>query len=199
MSAELDLRELPTQVHGQRDVGWWGTMGFIFIEGTTLILTSMSLLYLRRNFPQWPPPGTARPDLLIPSINLVLLLSTMIPMIAVGRASRREDVAAVRRNLVIATVLTLGVLVLRGFEFAAINTRWDSDAYGSVLWTALGLHTSLILMGWLETLFLTILFFTGPLEHKHLVDAGHNALYSMFLPLIWIPMFVLVFLWAGWP
>ena len=31
-------------------------------------------------------------------------------------------------------------LVLRFYEFPAMHVRWDSNAYGSIVWTLLGLH-----------------------------------------------------------
>ena len=33
-------------------------------------------------------------------------------------------------------------LAIRGYEFANLNVRWDANAYGSILWVILGLHTT---------------------------------------------------------
>lgn len=193
----LDVRHLPTHAFGPRDLTWWGTIGFILIEGTSLLLCAASVIYLRRNFPTWPPPDTRRPDLLIPTINLVLLLSTIIPMWLVSRYAPKRRVRVVRWSLFAATLMAAAVLVLRGFEFAALNTRYDSSAYGSVVWVTLGFHTFLVFTDFLETVALTILYFIGPLEERHLVDATNNAAYTFFLPLSWLPLYALLFLWPG--
>jgi hypothetical protein len=40
--AVLDVSRLPTVVFGHRASTWWGTIGFMLIEGTTLSLVAAS-------------------------------------------------------------------------------------------------------------------------------------------------------------
>jgi cytochrome c oxidase subunit III len=194
---QVDVSELPTTAFGSRDVVWWGTMGFVVIEGFSLALCIMATLYLRRNFPSWPPLRTPRPDLLIPTINTILLLALIIPMMLVDRAARVQDLRRVQRGLLAATVLSLIITVLRGFEFAALNTRWDSNAYGSIQWATLGFHATLIVGDLLESATLCALMFVAEVKPKHFVDASNNAAYTYFLAASWLPLYVVIFLWPG--
>ena len=105
--AVADVRHLPRTVFGNRSLMWWGTMGYIMIEGTTLFICAVTYFYLRRNFTSWPPQHIYRPGLVIPTIQVGVMLLSMVPMRWVDRATRRMDLATVRTGLVICSVLIL--------------------------------------------------------------------------------------------
>jgi cytochrome c oxidase subunit I+III len=173
---------------------WWGTLGFIIIEGTTLVICAASYFYLRRNYPTWPPEHIYRPALLIPTIQAALMLASNIPMRLVDRASSRMDLAGVRRGLVICSVLIVLMTILRGVEFRALNVRWDTSAYGSVAWATLTAHTTLLLLEMAETIAITVMLFGDQVEERDLSGVSDNALYWYFLTGSWIPLYIIVFL-----
>jgi cytochrome c oxidase subunit I+III len=173
---------------------WWGTVGFILIEGTTLFICAVSYFYLRRNFSTWPPEHVYRPALLIPTIQAALMLVSNIPMRWVDRASSRMDLGGVRTGLLICSVLALVMTILRWFEFQALNVRWDSTAYGSAAWATLTAHGSLLLLETAEILTLTALVFQKQVEDRTLSGVSDNALYWYFLTGVWIPLYAIVFL-----
>ena len=57
------VANLPTTTFGHRSLVWWGTLGFIVIEGSTLFVCVVSYFYVRQNFPTWPPEHVLRPSL----------------------------------------------------------------------------------------------------------------------------------------
>src|SRR3954470_4636350 len=122
--AVADVRALPRTVFGHRSLMWWGTLGFIMIEGSTLFICVVSYFYLRRNFATWPPEHIYRPALLIPTIQAALMLLSMIPMRWVDRASTRMDMPAVRSGLLICSVLIVAMTFLRWFELQSLKVRW---------------------------------------------------------------------------
>src|SRR3954469_2966511 len=73
----LDVADLPDLAFGSRDLMWWGTLGFVVIEGFTLALCLMVYLYLWKNYSEWPPAGTERPTLQWPSVQLALMLVSL--------------------------------------------------------------------------------------------------------------------------
>jgi cytochrome c oxidase subunit I+III len=83
--------------------------------------------------------------------------------------------------------------VVRIFEFKNLNVWWDSNAYGSVVWTLLGFHTTHIVTDFLDSLVLTVLMFVGPLEEKRFVDVSENAMYWYFVVLTWLPIYALIY------
>ncbi len=189
----LDVSALPTVVFGHRSLLWWGTLGFIVIEGFTLLLMAASYFYLRTNEFDWPPGRTPNPGLLIPTINTVLLLLVIVPMIGVSRAASRMDRRAVARGLLIAAAMTIAVNVLRWFELVALGARWDAHAYASAAWGLLVLHTTLTLVDVFETGTLGVLFLGGKARKKHYPDAKDAADYQYFLSLGWVPVYVIAY------
>ena len=144
--AVVDVRALPRTVFGHRSPMWWGTIGFIVIEGSTLFICAISYFYLRRNFLNWPPEGVFRPALTVATVQAALMVLSNIPMAMVDRAARRLDLRAVRVGMVVCTLLALVMCVLRALEFEALNVRWDSNAYGTVVWGMLTAPTTPLLL-----------------------------------------------------
>jgi heme/copper-type cytochrome/quinol oxidase subunit 3 len=189
----LDVSRLPTVTFGHRNLLWWGTLGFAVIEGFTLVLMAASWFYLRTNEFDWPPGRTPDPDLLIPTINMVLLLLVIVPMRAVDRAAKRRDRAGVVRGLLIALAMTVVVSVLRWWELLALNVRWDAHAYASAAWGVVVLHATLVVVDVFETATLAGLFMSGRAKQKHYPDAVDAADYQYFLSLAWVPLYLIVY------
>jgi cytochrome c oxidase subunit III len=192
--AVLDVSDLPTVVYGPRDLMWWGTVGFMVIEGFTLALCVFTYLYLRKNFIEWPPFRTPLPSLTIPTINLGVMLAGVPLAWWTKRRAEHLDRRGVRIGLILGSITGLLITGLRFFEFAALNTQWNSNAYGSVIWFILGFHATLILTDTYDTIGLTYIMFHPNREAKHYSGASDNAEYFMFTVFLWIPLYVLVFL-----
>jgi cytochrome c oxidase subunit III len=190
----LDVSELPTVVFGHRDLMWWGTTFFAVIEGFTLALMAATYIYLRKNFTTWPPERTPLPSLTLPTISLVVMLISLYPAWWTKQQARRLDLYAVREGLLASAGLGFIAFLLRFTEFFALNTRWDSNAYGSAAWLLIGLHISLHLLDIGDTIGLAVLSFTGPWEEKHFTNTSDNSNYWYFMVLCWVPLYILVFL-----
>jgi heme/copper-type cytochrome/quinol oxidase subunit 3 len=191
----IDVSQLPTLTFGHRNLNWWGTLGFMVIEGSTLAAAAASLLYLRGNFETWPPRPILPPDLGVPTLVLVLLLAKLVPAWLGVRAAKRIDKSGVRLWLGVALAIGVVATALRLLEFQSLNVRWDTSAYGSILWATLGLHTSLMLFDVLETAALLLLFYSDErLRLKHYGDVEDGCVYEYFLSLSWVPLYALVYL-----
>lgn len=196
MSAQrttVDVSRLTTVPFGHRNLLWWGTVGFAVIEGFTLVLMTASWFYLRLNEYEWPPGRTPDPDLLVPTLNTVLLLLVIAPMRMVDRAAKRHDRGGVVRGLLIALAMTIVVAVLRWWELLALNVRYDAHAYASAAWGVVVLHATLVVVDVFETGTLAWLFLSGRAKQKHYPDASDAADYQYFLSLAWVPLYVIVY------
>ena len=192
--AVADVRVLPRTVFGHRSLMWWGTMGFIIIEGTTLFICVVTYFYLRKNFPSWPPEHVYRPGLLAPTLQALLMLGSIIPMRWVDRHSSRLDISGVRSGLLLCSLLILLMCVLRVFEFQALKVRWDTSAYGSAAWAVVFAHTTLLVLEAAETWAITALMFSPEVEERDLSGVSDNATYWYFLTGVWVPLYVAVYL-----
>jgi cytochrome c oxidase subunit III len=191
---QVDVSDLPVAAFGHRSLLWWGTLMFMAIEGTTLAIVCGSYLDLMRMQPAWPPPPTRLPDLMIPTINLAIILATIWPSHLASRAALRLDARAAVRWLWVCVVLGVAATALRGFELAALNTRWDDHVFGSLAWLLLGLHATLLLADFCESATIALLVGSERRQAKHFSDVEDAALYQWFLSLVWVPIYFLVYI-----
>lgn len=190
----LDVADLPDFVFGHRDLMWWGTLGFMVIEGTTLILAIVSCVYLMRNFDSWPPYGTPAPSLGVPIAQIVAMAASIPVLMWLQSRAQHFDLRRVRWGLLVATLFNTAFVVLRWFELIALNVKWDSNAYGSAQWLMVLAHATLLLVELLEVAGMAAIFWLGPVEKKHFSDAADLAFYWYFMVGIWIPIFLLAYL-----
>ncbi len=190
----LDASGLPTTVFSHRSHMWWGTLGFMMIEGTTLLVCAASYFYLRLNFETWPPEHTLKPAILWPTVHVLVLLASIIPVRLADRAARRLDLAAVQRWFVVASAFAVSFLLLRWQDFLALNVRWDANAYGSIAWATAGFHGTILVLQVVETLVFTAFLFSGSVEERHFGDASDSAFYWYFFVGSWLPLYVVLYL-----
>ena len=189
----VDVSRLPTTVFGHRSHMWWGTLGFMLIEGTTLFVCIASYFYLRLNFTTWPPEHTLLPSVFWPTVHVGVLLASIVPIVLADRAAHRLDLGGVRRWFVVASLFAVSFLFLRWQDFLALNVRWDSNAYGSIVWFLLGTHTAHVLTDIVDTAFLATILMTGRLDASRFVDVAENASYYYFVVLSWLPIYALLY------
>lgn len=188
----LDVSGLPNHAFSHRSPMWWGTLGMMAIEGTVFALVVMCYFYLRSHSTVWPM-GVEAPGLLWGTANLAIMLASAVPNELAKKAGERYDVHGVRLWLGVTIAFGVALLAIRVLEFHALNVRWDSNAYGSVVWTLLGFHTAHLVTDWADSVVLEVLFFTGPLEGKRFVDVSENSLYWYFVVLAWIPIYLVIY------
>jgi cytochrome c oxidase subunit III len=193
----LDVSHLPGYAFGHRSLMWWGTLGVIVIEGTMFVALLGAYFYLRGRVPDWPP-GLPPPDLRYGVINTLVLLVSVLPNLWYKRAAEREDLRTVRLGLVISLAFAVVFTVIRVFEFRTLNCRWDTNAYGSIVWVLLGAHTVHLVTDLIDTAVLTALMFTDKIESKRFVDVSENAFYWYFVVLVWLPVFAVIYLVPRW-
>jgi len=190
----INVSGLPSEVYGSEGLTWWGAMGGEIIEGFVLVLAIFAYFYLRADSPDWPPLHTPLPSLGVPTINLVLMLASIIPAALVYRAAKAQDRTACLIWLSIHFLIGAAICVIRYYECFALNVRWDTNAYGSINWALLFAHGYTMLLDVFDTGALVILCIFLEPEEKHYVDMTENSFFWYFVVATWIPVFFLVFL-----
>ncbi|MEJ1158314.1 cytochrome c oxidase subunit 3 [Prosthecomicrobium sp. N25] len=196
----LDVSHLPSYGYGPASPIWWGTLGFIVLESTGFLLAAGTYLYLAAVNPDWPL-ATPPPGLLWSTLILAVLLASLWPNRMAKQDAEQEDLGRTRRNLLVMSAVGLVLIGIRFLEFTTLNVRWDQNAYGSILWAILGLHTLHIITDVGDTLVLTALMFTRHGHGKRFSDVSDNAFYWDFVVASWVPLYVLIQggprLWPG--
>jgi cytochrome c oxidase subunit III len=194
-----DLATLPTHAFGHRSLTWWGVMAFMTIEGVGFAMAIAAYFFLMSNEQGWPPEPVDPPGLLAGTLFTLLLVLSEIPNTIIKKAAEKQEIAMVRIGLVLMALIGVVLFVIRGFEFNALNVGWTDNAYGSVIWMLLVLHTAHVLTDWVDTLVLTGLMFTAQSkEPRRYVDVSENSLYWRFVWLTWLPIYLLLYWVPRW-
>jgi heme/copper-type cytochrome/quinol oxidase subunit 3 len=192
-----DLSSLPSHAHSHRSATWWGMMGMILIEGTMFVLAAAAYLYLSNQVTDWPP-HAPNPTLRYGALFTILVLLSVVPNMWLHRVSQRESLRGTQIGLVIMSVVGVVLLVLRYFEFPALNVTWSDSAYGSIAVTLLGLHTVHLITDLIDTIVLTVLMFTRHAHGRRFVDVAENAIYWNFVVIAWVPIYLLLYFYPRW-
>ncbi|ABE36093.1 cytochrome c oxidase, subunit I [Paraburkholderia xenovorans LB400] len=190
--AVLDVRALPSFGFSHRSLMWWATAGLMLIEGTVFAMAVGMYFYLRTVNAAWPmnaPP----PSLVWGSLNTAVLVASLWPNQLARRAAENGERERARLWLLVCLAFAVAFLVVRGFEFAALNVMWYANSYGSIVWLLLGLHTTHLITDTVDTAVLATLLYTGPFEKKRLLDTSENAVYWYFVVLSWLPIYAVIY------
>ena len=190
-----DIADLPASATGPTNLVWWGNFGFMLIEGMAFLLAAGCYLYLMVHNEAWPPSGDPPPGLLWSGMFTLALLLSMIPNLILLRAARNRQARRVRWLAALMSVYGVALIALRAFEFAHLGTDWQRDAYGSVTWMLLVLHTTHLVTELGETGVQTAWLFTHEIGDDQFSDMEDDANYWTFVAIAWLPLYGLIY-WA---
>jgi cytochrome c oxidase subunit III len=163
-----------------------------------------------------PPLADPVPELLYGTLNTVLLLGSCFLMAWVDRACQRQFDDLERLNvskpseapegerppsrpagvlLGLAGLVAIGVLstVLRFYEFPGLLVSWDDNAYGSLVWTILGLHLVYIVIEAIEMAVLAAWIALYELGENQAGDVILSAIYWYWTVAVWVVMYGVVY------
>lgn len=188
-----DLSGLELHGVGSASLTWWGNLAFMLIEGSGFALVIAVYFYLYSVAPVWPV-GAPPPDLGPGTWITVALLASLVPNHFMAQWAKAGDLRKVRASIGALAVIGFVPLTLRVFEFRGLNVSWDSNAYGSVLWLLLGLHTTHLLTDVVESLVLTGVMLSRHGDNKRRFgDIQDNAVYWVFVVVAWLPIYVCIY------
>jgi cytochrome c oxidase subunit 3 len=138
----------------------------------------------------WPPvPGLERPELLLPGLNTLLLVSSSGTMQWAVRAARSGDQSRIVRWLGLTLLLGGIFIVVQGYEFATNGFGLDAGVFGSTFYILTGFHGAHVLAG------LGLIAIVANRARRGLVSAErHTAVeaasyYWHFVDAVWLFLF----------
>jgi heme/copper-type cytochrome/quinol oxidase subunit 3 len=188
----LDLSHLEKGAVGPRAPLWWGTVGMIAIESTVFALAIASYFYLRMRYTEWPPADAGPPSLLLPTINVLVMLASIVPQYMIDAAAKTADRAKLERLLIAASVLGVIACVLRVWDFKALHCDWTEHSYGSIVWALVGAHSIHLYASTFETILMAAAVSEVELDNKHRLDLNVNAVYWFFVVIAWLFLYAVI-------
>ncbi|HEY8562459.1 MAG TPA: cytochrome c oxidase subunit 3 [Pyrinomonadaceae bacterium] len=198
----LHVEELPSTLLDYHEPIWWGNLLLLFIETTMFGILVAIYFSVWMNLSPFPPPRVDRlpvlydsaPELLLPTVGLIVLLASMIPAIWLDLSARRKDEKMVKILLPITLLINIAAIVIRFQEFDSLLFKWDDNAYGSITWVILGTHLMHLIILCAEDFYLLAWTYKEGLDDKHALDLTVMAVYWYWIVGIWVLLYMLVYL-----
>jgi cytochrome c oxidase subunit III len=193
-TATIDFSRLDESPPDHRATLWWGIAGLVLVETVVFATLVATYFYLKIHHVEWPPAGTKEPDLLLPTINLFVLLTSSIPMHLADKGVTRDDQRALRLGLLGSIGLGIVFLVIKVIEYSDVAYRWDTHAYASIVWTITGFHSAHVVALILKTTIITTMAFRGRFHAEDRLPVTVNGVYWHFVAVIWLPLYFVLYI-----
>jgi heme/copper-type cytochrome/quinol oxidase subunit 3 len=167
------------------------------IEGVMFFILIGVYFYLRLGVDVWPPPGIKAPNQLIPTIALLPLLASGYGSYLAGEAAKRNDRSGMIWGMALNLAFASTFLALRAYEWSTFNFTWASDAYGSIVWSILFLHTYDVVSDLILTLVLLIVVIIRRYGERERLGIYADGGLWYFLMLLWVPLYVVIY-WGNY-
>jgi len=185
---------LGAAVSGVRSTAWWGMVVLILNEAVIFASLLASYFYLRFNSVLWPPQGIKPPELVLSSINTVILLGSSLVMQWASNSIRRGEVTRLRTGLAIAFLMGAVFLGIQIYEYTQLEFLPQDLAYGSLFWGITGLHATHVLAGLLMNAYIQVRAAYGHFGAERHQGVENVTLYWHFVDAVWIFVFASLFL-----
>lgn len=191
----LDASGLTRSAGDHRHPLLWGFLGMIAIETTIFATLVVSFFYLRMGADSWPPEPLSPPELMLPTLNSLILVASSGVMHWADKKIRKGEQRQLALGLTTGVVMALAFLALKAYEYLHhVSYQWDDHAYGSIVWTIIGFHSAHVMALVLKTIVVAILAWRSYFTQEWRLAITTNGIYWHFVVIIWIPLYVVLYL-----
>jgi cytochrome c oxidase subunit III len=182
--------------HGEHpDHRLLGLIVFLVAEGMIFMGLFVAYLTFRAVTPNWQAEGSPKPELLLPSINTVILIASSFVIHNADTAIKKNDVKGLR-TWFLATVAMGSIFIgAQLYEYFHLEFGLRTNVFASTFYVLTGFHGLHVLFG--LVLMLGVLW--RSLKPNHYSSTSHFGveaaeIYWHFVDVIWIILFVLLYL-----
>ncbi len=149
---------------------------------------------VRSESPGWPPVrGLERPELLLPGLNTLLLVSSSTTMQLAVRAARGGDRGRILRWLGLTLLLGGIFIMVQGYEFATNGFGLDAGVFGSTFYTLTGFHGAHVLAGLAMIAIVANRARLGLISAEHHTAVEATSYYWHFVDAVWLFLFATLY------
>lgn len=176
------------------DLRVWGLLTFLVSESLMFGGFFAAYLLIRGAAAAWPPEGT-EVELLLPSINTVILVSSSFVIHLGDVAIKKNDVAGMRKWYGITALMGAIFLLGQVYEYMNLGYGLATNVFANCFYLMTGFHGLHVFIGLL--LILGVLWRSRRpghySDHKH-TGIEMAEIYWHFVDIIWIVLFALVYI-----
>jgi cytochrome c oxidase subunit 3 len=138
----------------------------------------------------WPPSGhLERPELLLPGLNSILLISSSATMQWAVRSARVGDRSRILRWLGLTLLLGGIFLFIQGYEFSTNGFGLDAGVFGSTFYILTGFHGAHVFAGLVLIAIIANRARRGLVSAEHHIALEGTSYYWHFVDVVWLFLF----------
>jgi cytochrome c oxidase subunit 3 len=194
MAEEIQINQtLPVGSEGTHSGGWWGVVALIVTEGSLFGYLLFSYFYLASQTEQhWPPEGL--PNLLMPGVNTVILLTSSVFVWASERCIQRRMMPWSLATMALAFILGVCFVAIQLREWSIKTYDMTTNLYGSLYFTITGFHMLHVIVGLIILLLLLLWLALGYFDDRRYAAVTIGGLYWHFVDVVWLFVFTSLYL-----
>jgi heme/copper-type cytochrome/quinol oxidase subunit 3 len=173
---------------------WWGMAVLIMTESMIFLILAASYFFLRASAKEWPIGGIEVPKLELAIPFSFVLWASSLPVFWAEAGIRNGKVGVLKAGLFISFLMGLSFLGWALYDFHDLHFGWRDNAYGSIYYTIVGLHTIHLVVGLAMNAMVQVKAWLGRFDHGRHATAEVFSLYWHFVDAVWLIVFPTVFL-----
>jgi cytochrome c oxidase subunit I+III len=173
---------------------WWGMVTLISTESMVFVILLGAYFFLRASAPHWPLAGIKPPELKLSVPFSFVLWGSSIPIFYAEASIRRGSQRGLRAGLAISGVMGLAFLAYTAKDFNDLTFGWRDNAYGSILYTIVGLHGLHVVIGLGMNALVEVKAWQGKFTATRHTTVEVFSLYWHFVDAVWVFVFASLFL-----
>jgi len=190
MTAQLGHHASPDEAIAARSNMLLGVKLGILSEAMLFGALFAAYFVVRADSPGWPPiSGFERPELILPGLNSLLLVSSSVTMQLAVRAVRSGEGSRMRRWLGLTMLLGGIFIAVQGYEFSNNGFGLDSGIFGSTFYILTGFHGAHVLVGLGLMTIVMNRARRGLVSREHDTALEATSYYWHFVDVVWLFLF----------
>ena len=193
-SAEIKNKDNPIEEHHE-DFRLFGLIIFLIADGMTFAGFFAAYLTYKAVNPL-PDGGIYELELLIPTLNTILLLISSATFHKAGKAVIKKQNSTAQKWLLLTAILGISFLICQLFEYFNLPFSLTDNLFASTFYALTGFHGLHVTLGTLMILIITWQTRTnnGRISYKNMFPLEAVELYWHFVDGIWVILFIILYL-----
>jgi cytochrome c oxidase subunit 3 len=138
-------------------------------------------------------PGQERPELIIPGLNTLLLVTSSFTLQWAIRAIGQGDLRTVKRFLWVTILMGVAFISIQAYEFATNGFGLSDGVFGSTFYTLTGFHGAHVLAGIILMLIVANRARRGLISGTRHTEVEATSYYWHFVDVVWLFLFSTVY------